>query len=200
MDSRLHTCGASALVSVTADRMGTSLARGARLARVIVFTSFDDSLPRAGFDCGNEAVNRWFHEQAGQQERRDNARTTLGLATMDSAIASFYSLVTHRIELDDAAQSLIFTARRYPIPAMLIAQLAVDSRYQGTGVGALTLGHALMTLARASKSVGFEAVVVDAADDDAMQFYLKYGFQPLVAGTRRLVMSTRQLRSSVDNV
>jgi len=83
---------------------------------IIVFKPFDATLSRKGFDCGSGALNAWFREQAGQQEKRDSVRTHLGLATFDSRIASFFSLVAHEVELRDAARSRDFTRRRYPIP------------------------------------------------------------------------------------
>ena len=118
-------------------------------------------------------------------------------ATFDSCIASFFSLVTHRIELTEAASTSVYSSRHYPVPAMLIAQLAVDRRYQGSGVGALTLGHSLWCLAESSKSVGFEVVLVDAIDPAASAFYRKYGFEDLVDGGERLFMTTKDLRRSI---
>ncbi len=160
---------------------------------LIAFTGFNADLPRKDFDCGNELLNEWFATQAGQQERRHNVRTHLGLATFDSCIASFFTLITHEIGLDEIAMSGTYSGRKYPVPAMLIAQLAVDLRYQGTGVGKLTLAHALLTLARTSAAVGFEAVVVDAIDDRARTFYAGFGFEPLVDSGDRLVLPTREL-------
>jgi GNAT superfamily N-acetyltransferase len=165
---------------------------------VVVFRPLDLSLPRKSFDCGNEALNTWFWDQAGQQERRDSVRTHLGLATLDSCIASFFSLVTHRIELTELARTSVLSARRYPVPAMLIAQLAVDLRYQGKGLGATTLGHALLLLAESSKAVGFEVVLVDAIDDKAADFYRKHGFKNLVDGGERLFMTTKDLRGGIE--
>jgi GNAT superfamily N-acetyltransferase len=165
---------------------------------IIVFKPFDATLSRKEFDCGNEALNRWFRDQAGQQERRNNVRTHLGLATFDSRIASFFPLVTHGIELADLASTTAFSSRLYPVPTMLIAIFAVDVRYQGAGVGCLTLWHALGLLAHSSKSVGFEAVLVDAIDAAASAFYRKYGFKELVDGGERLYLSTKTLRRSVE--
>lgn len=167
-------------------------------ATIVAFVPFNPALPRGDFDCGNEALNRWFRDQAGQQERRNNVRTHLGLATFDSRIASFFSLVTHRIELADLASTAAFSSRLYPVPTMLIANLAVDVRYQGVGVGGLTLWHALGLLAHSSKSVGFEAVLVDAIDEAASTFYRKYGFRELVDGGERLYLSTKTLLRSVE--
>ena len=81
---------------------------------IIAFKPFDGRLSRKDFDCGNKVLNTWFREQAGQQEKRDNVRTHLGLATFDSRIASFFSLVTHQIELADAARPRC--CRRVAIP------------------------------------------------------------------------------------
>ena len=177
--------------AVPNEELGDAASQG-----LIVFSAFNAELPRRDFDCGNPDITRWFREHAGQQERSDNVRTTLGLATFDSRIATFYSLVAHRIELDELARSTVYSARRYPIPAILIAQLAVDVKYQGQRLGALTLGHALATLADTSHAVGFEAVVVDAIDDTAQTFYAKYGFTELVDGGRRMVLPTAALRAS----
>ena len=160
---------------------------------IIAFCSFDASLPRHEFDCGNELINRWFHTQAGQQDKKNNTRTHLGLATFDSRIASFFTLVTHEIALDDQEGSAFLAKRKYPVPAVLIAQLAVDVRYQGQGVGRLTLAHALRCIKGLVETVGFEAIVVDAIDEKARAFYSAFGFEALVADGLRLVLTTNDL-------
>lgn len=160
---------------------------------LVAFCHFNSDLPRRDFDCGNEKINAWFREQAGQQEKKNNTRTHLGLATFDSRIASFFTLVTHEVSLDDQAASTFLAGRKYPVPAILIAQLAVDLRYQGRGVGRLTLAHALFCIAAVSETVGFEVVVVDAIDADARAFYQGFGFEPLVDDGLRLVLSASDL-------
>ncbi|MCB2413070.1 GNAT family N-acetyltransferase [Demequina sp. TTPB684] len=165
---------------------------------LIAFCPFDASLPRGGFDCGNELINGWFRTQAGQQDKRHNARTHLGLATFDSRIASFFTLLTHEIALDDRKKSTFLAKRSYPVPAILIAQLAVDAHYQGQGVGRLTLAHALFCIKGLVDTVGFEAVVVDAIDEKARAFYSPFGFEPLVADGLRLVLTTRDLIRNVS--
>lgn len=160
---------------------------------LVAFCPFNPELSRRDFDCGNERINEWFRTQAGQQDRKHNARTHLGLATFDSRIASFFTLLAHEIGLDDDASSSFMAGRRYPAPAILIAQLAVDLRYQGQGVGRLTLAHALFCIANLSETVGFEAVVVDAIDESARQFYGAFGFEPLVEDGLRMVLPTSDL-------
>lgn len=162
-------------------------------AEIVAFRPFNPDLSRRDFDCGNERVNEWFRTQAGQQEKKHNARTHLGLATFDSRIASFFTLLVHEIALDDQAASGFLARRKYPVPAILIAQLAVDLRYQGLGVGRLTLAHALFCIAGLSATVGFEAVVVDAIDENARAFYGRFGFEPLVDDGLRMVLPTSDL-------
>ncbi|WNM23526.1 GNAT family N-acetyltransferase [Demequina capsici] len=160
---------------------------------MIAFVEFDKSLPRQGFDCGNESLNSWFHTQAGQQERANTARTHLGLSTFDSCIASYFSLVTYRLEVDELQRSRDFAGKKYPMSAMLLARLAVDKRYQGQRIGSLTLGHALRLLAEASKQIGFEIVVVHAIDASAAAFYQKHGFEFLTDDGSTLFLLTKTL-------
>lgn len=160
---------------------------------MIAFRPLEKSLSRAKFDCGNPVITRWFREQAGQQERKNNVRTHLGLSTFDSEIACFYSLATHRVETSELEDSELFESRKYPVPAILIAQLGVDVRYQGKGLGALALGDALFRIAQSSSDIGFEIVIVDAIDASATSFYEKFEFERLTRNGRRLFVTVKDL-------
>jgi GNAT superfamily N-acetyltransferase len=163
---------------------------------MIAFRVLDAALPRAEFDCGIPDMNAWFRTHAGQQHRRDSTRTHVGLRKPGDNIAAFYSLNAHRIELEQAATVPEFSSRKYPIPSILISRLAVDRRYQGQGIGALTLADALGVCATASVDIGVEVVVVDAIDHDAAAFYMRHGFAPLTTNGRRLYITTRNLRAA----
>jgi GNAT superfamily N-acetyltransferase len=62
------------------------------------------------------------------------------------------------------------------IPATLIGRLAIDHRFQGKGIGKLLLIDAFKRSYETSKNIGSFAVVVDPLDEDAENFYYKYGF------------------------
>jgi N-acetylglutamate synthase-like GNAT family acetyltransferase len=66
----------------------------------------------------------------------------------------------------------------YPIPATLIAKLAVDNPVKGQGLGGELLAHALYRIVRASQEIGIFAVRVDAIALQAKKFYLKHEFIP----------------------
>lgn len=68
----------------------------------------------------------------------------------------------------------------YPIPCLRIARFAVAADAQGKGVGGQLLRHALLLAKRLVEDVGCMGVLVDAKAD-AVSFYAKYDFVPLVA-------------------
>jgi len=87
--------------------------------------------------------------------------------------------------------------RRYPIPAVLLARLAVDSSLQGCGLGSRLLLHALGEIAEAARHVGFEVVVVDAIDPDAVTFYAQRGFTQFEDHELRLFMPVKDLLATM---
>ena len=154
---------------------------------------------RASFDCGKQLLNDWIRRLAGQYENRDLARVYVAVRQGDPAVCGFYSLSSHRVSFEslphDQAKGL---PTRISIPAVLLGQLAVDRHEQGHGLGELLLLDALHRTDRLADRVGIRVIVVDAADEDARGFYLKYGFTSLEDDRSHLVMPVtvvRRLRS-----
>lgn len=114
---------------------------GAR--QMLVARPFDPAaLKLHRFSCGEPELDEWLAKYAGQSERKDNVRTTLLLDEQQRRIAGYYSMRTFELAAVDATSGT-GRSRRYPVPAMLIARLAVDSDYQGRGTGRLLLFDAL---------------------------------------------------------
>ena len=150
------------------------------------------------FSCGEPELDEWLAKYAGQSERKDNVRTTLLLDEQQGRIAGYYSMRTFELAAVDATSGTGRT-RRYPVPAMLIARLAVDSDYQGRGAGRLLLFDALEKLAAAAGDIGFELVVVHALHEDAACFYLKHGFQRFLDHDLSLFITTKDLRATFSD-
>ena len=94
---------------------------------------------------------------------------------------------------------------RYPIPAILIARLARDSRVKGQGYGEVLLDDAHRRVLHVSEQVGAAVVIVDAKDPRARGFYEKFGYEPLVMASRReeqwpqrMFLSMATLRSAFE--
>jgi len=90
--------------------------------------------------------------------------------------------------------------RAYPIPAVLLARLAVDTGWQGCGIGSQSLLHALRQIAEASRHVGFEVVVVHAIDRDAVTFYAQCGFTQFEDNELHLFMPVKDLLATLESL
>jgi GNAT superfamily N-acetyltransferase len=166
----------------------------------ILVRPFAPDLDRSTFSCGEDELDHWLRTQAGQQERRGNTRTFLAIDLDDDFLVGYYSTTTYRLELDEAAEAFGMGRRRYPVPAVLLARLAVDTRRQGEGLGHGLLLHALYKLAKASSSIGFEVVVTHAINKDAAVFYRHAGFQPYCDHELHLFMPIKDVRATFGDL
>lgn len=155
---------------------------------------YSKSLDRSSFDCGTEELNRWLRTQASQQEKSGNTRTFL--AVDGTRVVGYYATTTFRLEPEEAVGALGAGGRRYPVPAVLLARLAVDKSRQGESLGARLLVHALGELLKVNRSVGFEVVVVHAIDEPAAAFYARFGFQPFADHPLHLFMPLKHLSAT----
>lgn len=62
------------------------------------------------------------------------------------------------------------------MPVALIGRLAVDERARGRRLGEAIVLDALLRVITAAEIIGCLGVIVDAKDEDAERFYVKYDF------------------------
>jgi predicted N-acetyltransferase YhbS len=82
---------------------------------------------------------------------------------------------------------------------VLLARLAVDTSFQGYGIGSRLLLHVLDQIAKASRHVGFEVVVVHAIDRDAVTFYAQRGFTQFEDHELHLFMPVKNLLVTLES-
>ena len=139
---------------------------------------------RSGFICGKESLDRYFQQQVTQDARRHLA-TPFVMVMPDGAIGGFYTLSSTALRLRDLPEDIARRLPRYPlIPATLIGRLAIDQRHHGQGWGSFLFLDALYRCSR-SEIASF-AVLVDALDDEARDFYVHHSFLPLPDAPYRL--------------
>lgn len=141
----------------------------------------DDSFQKNSFDCGQPQLNNYLEKMAGQDARRGYSKTFVATVSTESKeVVGYYCTSASTIEFENIPTHIDIPKRRpkYPAPAMLIGRLAVDKRMQGQGLGTTLLMHALSRAVRANSEMAIFAVRVDAIDEQAKAFYLKYGFVP----------------------
>jgi GNAT superfamily N-acetyltransferase len=148
-----------------------------------------------GFDCGQEALNRYLVRFALANQRTSTAQTYLGLA--DSRVIGFYTLVVGEIAFDDAPERLGKGLARHPIPVMLLARLAVSNAWRGQGLGAGLLKDAMRRTAQAADIAGIRAFAVHAKDDAAAAFYRRIDFLPSPTDPMHLFLLMKDLRRAM---
>jgi ribosomal protein S18 acetylase RimI-like enzyme len=142
---------------------------------------------RTRFRCGEEALDRYLRTQATQDIRRRVANCFVAVDAATGQVAAYYTLSAASIPFVDLPEKETKRLPRYPtLPAVRIGRLAVDKRYRGRGLGAALLADAAQRTVRA-EAAAF-ALLVDAKNDQAVAFYVRYGFRPLASHPRTLFL------------
>jgi len=142
---------------------------------------------RDSFDCGEEALDRYFKTQATQDIRRRVANCFVAVESSSGAVAGYYTIASASIPFVDLPPEESKRLPRYPtLPAVRIGRLAVDRRFQGRGLGEILLLDAMRRSLRLPPAV--YALVVDAKNDRAVAFYQRYGFRIFASQPRTLFL------------
>lgn len=150
---------------------------------------------RKQFDCGNSELNQYIRKYAKQNDKKGISKAYVATqAVTPTVVDGYYSISTCTIEFDSLPEDTTRRLPNYPIPAVLIGKLAVDINCQGEGLGEELLVNALIRIVDVSEKVGIYAVRVDAIDERAKQFYLRYEFIPFVDKSLSLFLPLKSIR------
>ncbi len=130
------------------------------------------------FSCGKTMLDVYIHKQANQDIKRKLSACFVISENKTGFIKGYYTLSNNSIPLSDIPNEI---SKKLPksyqsIPTILLGRLAIDSKFQGQGIGKILLVDALKRSFEISKTIGSFAVVVDPIDANAENFYHKYGF------------------------
>jgi ribosomal protein S18 acetylase RimI-like enzyme len=135
-----------------------------------------------GFRNQEESLTRYLKRYARQNARKYRINQTFLAVDRSGAeprLAGYFTLAFCSGTAAPAKDSLPGHRRLpgYPIAGILLAQLAVDERVQGQGLGTYLVDEALRkTLGIVEKGgVPVRLFVTDAINDAAVAFYEKYG-------------------------
>lgn len=136
--------------------------------------SYNSSFDRNTFNCGTDDLNRYFRDQLSQDIRRRVTACFVALSKEDR-VAGFYTLASSSVFLGDLPEIIKKKLPRYPsVPVVRMGRLAVDQAFKGQGLGGALLSDALLRVIRSE--IAAYALVVDAKDDTAADFYRHHGF------------------------
>ena len=140
--------------------------------------ALESSHDRAAFTCGEAQLDHYFQTQVTQDIRRRIANCFVAVEGMTRQVAAYYTIASASISTPDLPPDDARRLPRYPtMPAVRIGRLAVDQRYQGRGLGKALLADAAMKAMTAAPA-SF-ALLVDAKNEQAVNFYKHHGFRQL---------------------
>lgn len=148
---------------------------------------------RAAFSCGQEHLNIYLKQQASQDVRKRVAAVYV-LTPDGKTVAGYYTLSQYAVASGELPEELARKLRlpKYDkLPATLLGRLARDLQFRGYGLGEILLMGALKRALEHSRNIASVAVVVDAKDDKAAEFYRSYGFIDLPDHRNRLFIPMR---------
>lgn len=165
----------------------------------LVITPLGKRHDRKDFDCGEASLNLYLHRYANQDiRRRVNRVFVASLPGEPQRVVGYYSLSAGSLAAADLPEKFRHRLPRYPVPVALLGRLAVDKSYQGQGLGAVLIADALQRIALASQVIAVYAVVVDALNESAANFYRQFGFIQLPSQPLKLFLPMDTVIKSVD--
>ncbi len=138
------------------------------------------------FSCGEIVLDDWLRRRAFANQVSGATRTFV-VAEADHTVMGYYALAAGAVA-HQAATRAIRHNMPDPVPVMVLARLAVDTRAQGIKLGAALLQDAFGRAVAVSQNAGVRALLVHALNDRARQFYEHYGFQASPAHPMTLML------------
>lgn len=149
----------------------------------------DTSINTVSFQCGSEPLNDYIRRYASQDVRRNVARVFVATPENNSQkLAGYFTLSAGSVSCTSLPASLAKKLPRYPVPVALIGRLAIDSTFQGKGLGSILLADACQKVFQASSVLAVAGIIVDAKDDKAITFYQHFGFIQLPGQEDRMLL------------
>lgn len=151
------------------------------------------------FDSGDSDLDTWLRDSAATAARARVAQTFVWVREDgDREVVAYYALSAHAIPRAETP-SRIGRGVPDPVPAALLAKLALDRTLQGRGLGQVLLVDALQRILQAGhQGPAVRAIVVDAATEAGRALYAKFGFVPAPGRADRMLVRAETIAKGLD--
>lgn len=150
---------------------------------------------RKTFESGLKSIDRYLRETARSHTEKGVSLTRV-LVHADAAppkpVLGYFTLTPCMVEAAGWPE-VPKGMPRNPVGAVLLGRLAVAAGMQGAGIGSRLLALARRISHNSLTSTGGIGMVVDAATDDLVTFYERYGFVRISPISQRLFLPVRSL-------
>lgn len=148
------------------------------------------------FDCGELALDEWLKRHARGAHASGSARVFVVTLEDGETVVGYYALAAAQVAPEEAtARTLKGQPRARPVPAILLARLAVDGSHQGAGLGRSLLQDVLLRCVEAAEAIGARVLLVHAKHEAARAWYTQYGFEESPTDPLHLMMLLKDVRA-----
>jgi predicted N-acetyltransferase YhbS len=84
---------------------------------------------------------------------------------------------------------------QYPVPVVILARLAVSAKDQGQGIGYGLLQDAIRRTILIAEQAGIRAMLTHPIDEEAAQFYTRFGFIASPLREQQMLLLLKDARS-----
>jgi GNAT superfamily N-acetyltransferase len=132
---------------------------------------------RAAFDCGVLELDTYLQRYADQHRRCGITNVYVLVDDQEPHhILGYYTLSAAEVDVKELREADRRKLPCYPIPCFRMGRLASRTDRRGSGIGKLLVACAVDRCLQARLQVAAYALIVDAKDANAKEFYEHYGF------------------------
>ena len=156
---------------------------------------------RSSFDCGVSELNAFLKTTARQHIQKGISRTFVLIDQESPAsIMGFFTITLCEVMADKLPAAFERKYPKHPLPALRLARLAVSQQLKGKGYGGLLLAEAVHRTLLVAEQAGLIGLVVDAKDENAYNFYERYGFVPIPDSPLQLFLPLATMLKALPKV
>jgi GNAT superfamily N-acetyltransferase len=139
------------------------------------------------------SLDQWLRDRALVSEGLSARTYAICAEDEPTRVVGYYAIATAMARRQTLPTAKLRRGMPEEVPLLLIGRLALDSAYQGQGLGTDLLIDALHRCLAAAEIAGARAVIAHAIDDDAVRFYERHGFALAPLGERTMLMPLERI-------
>lgn len=149
----------------------------------------------SGFTCGKPTLDHWLKIRA--LSNQEKGFTAVMVVHEAGRVVGYYGLAPTAVLPTVLPRSIRTGQPPNPVPCLMLGQLATDIGWTERGIGTGLLKHALERCVTAARLVGGRALMVNAVDAEAAEFWRRRGFLPAKDDPMVLFRSVASIVASI---
>lgn len=144
-------------------------------------------------------MNRFLRRYARQGHEQHSAMTFCAIDDANPGrVLGFYTLTPASVGIENVPPALTKGLARHDVGGYKLARIATDVAVAGQGLGGQLLSAAALRCIRASREVGGHLLFIDAKNDRAATWYMKFGAEPLLNHPLTLIIKLEEFAGDLQ--